>query len=225
MTTIKLRQPPPFLFSHSISVSPFFRCRGYRHPARQLGRQQPTGRNKDRFQRRSQKHSHKKTDSSDTFTGNLSTLVKNENEIAVFYPAAAITANSSDTLTQTLNLSGQDGTLAGITNYDYLWAQCKAGMNETTGSSACEMTSLVTIGKFQFTVNGGSPLNNITRITITATAGTLYSSAVMKLKTESSAVPKQEISLLKQSRYFRNHLHLLLPFRSTVAFHSCYHHR
>lgn len=63
----------------------------------------------------------RKTDSSDTFTGNLSTLVKNENEIAVFYPAAAITANSSDTLTQTLNLSGQDGTLAGITNYDYLW--------------------------------------------------------------------------------------------------------
>lgn len=124
----------------------------------------------------------RKTDSSDTFTGNLSTLVKNENEIAVFYPAAAITANSSDTLTQTLNLSGQDGTLAGITNYDYLWAQCKAGMNETTGSSACEMSSLVTIGKFQFTVNGGSPLNNITRITITATAGTLYSSAVMKLK-------------------------------------------
>lgn len=124
----------------------------------------------------------KETDSSDTFTGDLSTLVKNENEIAVFYPAAAITATSSDTLTQTLNLSGQDGTLAGITNYDYLWALCKAGMNETTGSSACEMTSLVTIGKFQFTANGGSPLNNITRITVTATAGNLYSSAVMKLK-------------------------------------------
>ena len=55
-------------------------------------------------------------------------------------------------------------------------------MNETTGSSACEMTSLVTIGKFQFTANGDSPLNNITRITVTATAGNLYSSAVMKLK-------------------------------------------
>ena len=49
-------------------------------------------------------------------------------------------------------------------------------MNETTGSSACEMTSLVTIGKFQFTANGDSPLNNITRITVTATAGNLYSS-------------------------------------------------
>ena len=116
----------------------------------------------------------RKTDSSDTFTGNLSTLVKNENEIAVFYPAAAITANSSDTLTQTLNLSGQDGTLAGITNYDYLWAQCKAGMNETTGSSACEMTSLVTIGKFQFTVNGGSPLNNITWTTQEVITSSLY---------------------------------------------------
>ena len=124
----------------------------------------------------------RETDSSDTFTGDLSTLVKNENEIAVFYPAAAITATSSDTLTQTLNLSGQDGTLAGITNYDYSWALCKASMNETTGSSACEMTSLVTIGKFQFTANGDSPLNNITRITVTATAGNLYSSAVMKLK-------------------------------------------
>ncbi|RHC58578.1 hypothetical protein DW837_19985 [Phocaeicola vulgatus] len=142
----------------------------------------------------------RKTDSSDTFTGNLSTLVKNENEIAVFYPAAAITANSSDTLTQTLNLSGQDGTLAGITNYDYLWAQCKAGMNETTGSSACEMTSLVTIGKFQFTVNGGSPLNNITRITITATAGTLYSSAVMKLKNgEFSSTQTGNITILKSA--------------------------
>lgn len=120
--------------------------------------------------------------SSDLFTGNLSTKVQTDNEIAIFYPAAAITATSSDTLTQTLHLSGQDGTLAGVTNYDYSWALCKASMNETSGSSACDMTSLVTIGKFQFTANGGSPLNNITRITITATSGKLYSSAVVKLK-------------------------------------------
>lgn len=120
--------------------------------------------------------------SPDLFTGNLSTSVKTDNEIAIFYPAAAITATSSDTLTQTLNLSGQDGTLAGVTNYDYSWALCKASMTEESGSSACDMTSLVTIGKFQFTVNGGSPLNNITRITVTATSGDLYSSAVVKLK-------------------------------------------
>ena len=120
--------------------------------------------------------------SSDSFTGHLSTQVKNENEIAVFYPAAAITAASSDTLTQTLRLDAQDGTLAGITNYDYSWALCKASMTETSGSSACEMTSLVTIGKFQFTADDGSPLNNISRITVTATSGKLYSSAVVKLK-------------------------------------------
>ena len=65
----------------------------------------------------------KEDNASDTFTGNLSTKVKNDNEIAIFYPASAITATSSDTLTQTLNLSGQDGTLAGITNYDY-FGQC-----------------------------------------------------------------------------------------------------
>lgn len=120
--------------------------------------------------------------STDLFTGNLSTKVKTDNEIAVFYPAAAITATSSDTLTQTLHLSGQDGTLAGLTNYDYSWALCKASMTEESGSSACEMTSLVTIGKFQFTANGGSPLNNISSITVTATSGKLYSSAVVKLK-------------------------------------------
>lgn len=124
----------------------------------------------------------KEDNSSDTFKGNLPALVKNDNEIAVFYPAAAITATSSDTLNQTLNLNGQDGTLAGVTNYDYSWALCKAGMSETAGSSACEMTSLVTIGKFQFTVNGGNPLNDITRITVTATTGNLYSSAIVKLK-------------------------------------------
>lgn len=59
----------------------------------------------------------KEDNSSDTFKGNLPALVKNDNEIAVFYPAAAITATSSDTLNQTLNLNGQDGTLAGVTNY------------------------------------------------------------------------------------------------------------
>lgn len=116
--------------------------------------------------------------SSDLFTGQLSTQVKNENEITIFYPAAAITSVTSDTL----NLSKQDGTLTGVANYDYAWASCEASMNETSGSSACEMTSLVTIGKFQFTTNDGSPLNPITRITVTATSGELYSSAVVKLK-------------------------------------------
>lgn len=227
MTMIKLQQPPPFLFLSQHHCPP------------RSSDAEDTGILQGNWNANSQLAVMKtgssgvpktiltrETDSSDTFTGDLSTLVKNENEIAVFYPAAAITATSSDTLTQTLNLSGQDGTLAGITNYDYSWALCKASMNETTGSSACEMTSLVTIGKFQFTANGDSPLNNITRITVTATAGNLYSSAVMKLKDgEFSSTQTGNITIKKQNRYFRNHLHLLLPFRSTIAFHPCYHHR
>ncbi len=116
-----------------------------------------------------------------TFTGELSTSVKNDNEIAVFYPANAIIANSSDTLTQKLVLSGQDGTLAGVTNYDYSWAVCKAAMTEQSGSADCEMTNLMTIGKFNFTTDGGTPLNEISQITVTATSGTLYSDATIKL--------------------------------------------
>ena len=52
--------------------------------------------------------------STDLFTGDISNKVKSDKEIAVFYPADAITANSSDTLTQQLSLANQDGTLAGV---------------------------------------------------------------------------------------------------------------
>ena len=44
------------------------------------------------------------------------------------------------------------------------------------------MKSLMTIGKFEFTTDGSTPLNDISRITVTATAGKLYSNATLKLK-------------------------------------------
>lgn len=119
---------------------------------------------------------------STTFTGSISTSVKNENEIAVFYPASAITANSSDTLTQKLSLKGQDGTLAGIANYDYSWAKCKAAMDKQSGAADCEMTNLMSIGKFQFTTDGATPLNGISTITVSGVTGNLYSRATVKLK-------------------------------------------
>lgn len=120
--------------------------------------------------------------STDLFTGDISNKVKNDKEIAVFYPADAITANSSDTLTQKLSLAGQDGTLAGVADYDYSWALCKVTMTAQSGSGSCEMKSLMTIGKFEFTTDGSTPLNDISRITVTATAGKLYSNATLKLK-------------------------------------------
>lgn len=122
------------------------------------------------------------TVSANSFTGNLSSNVKNGNEIAVFYPATAITATSSDTLTQVLSLIGQDGTPAGIANYDYSWALCKATMDERSGTADCEMTNLMAIGKFRFITDDATPLKNISRITITAVSGELYSNATVKLK-------------------------------------------
>lgn len=120
--------------------------------------------------------------STDLFTGELSTKVKNDKEIAVFYPAEAITANSSDTLTQNLVLDGQDGTLTGVSNYDYAWALSKVSMTAQSGSGSCEMNNLMTIGKFNFTTDGSTPLNDISRITVTAISGKLYSNANLKLK-------------------------------------------
>ena len=120
--------------------------------------------------------------STDLFTGDISNKVKNDKEIAVFYTADAITANSSDTLTQQLSLANQDGTLAGVANYDYSWALCKVNMTAQSGSGSCEMKNLMTIGKFEFTTDGSTLLNDISRITVTATSGKLYSNATLKLK-------------------------------------------
>ena len=120
--------------------------------------------------------------STDLFTGDISNKVKRDKEIAVFYPADAITANSSDTLTQQLSLANQDGTLAGVANYDYSWALCKVNMTAQSGSGSCEMKNLMTIGKFEFTTDGSTLLNDISRITVTATSGKLYSNATLKLK-------------------------------------------
>lgn len=117
-----------------------------------------------------------------SFSGSISTKVKNNHEIAVFYPASAITPNSSDTLTQALNITGQTGTLAGISNYDYAWASCKVTTDEESGFADCKMTSLMAIGKFKFTTDGNTPLNQISHITVSALSGTLYSSATVKLK-------------------------------------------
>lgn len=116
-----------------------------------------------------------------TFSSTLSASVQDGNQIAVFYPAEAITAVTSDTLTQVLSLSGQDGTLAGIAAYDYSWAVCTADVEGQSGAAECDMTNLMSIGKFRFTTDGSTPLNNISSIMVAATSGTLYSKATVKL--------------------------------------------
>lgn len=85
-------------------------------------------------------------------------------------------------MTQQLSLANQDGTLAGVANYDYSWALCKVNMTAQSGSGSCEMKNLMTIGKFEFTTDGSTLLNDISRITVTATSGKLYSNATLKLK-------------------------------------------
>lgn len=52
----------------------------------------------------------------------------------------------------------------------------------TVGLGRCEMKNLMTIGKFEFTTDGSTLLNDISRITVTATSGKLYSNATLKLK-------------------------------------------
>ena len=115
--------------------------------------------------------------SGNTFKGMVPNNETNEDsDFAFLYPADVFVPNTNDTLTQVLPLSGQDGTLRGISKFDYMWGKGNVTDNGGSFSLTTEMTSLVGVCKFQFVSDGGSPIENVTQIIVTAPLGELYQS-------------------------------------------------
>ena len=98
-----------------------------------------------------------------------------DSDFAFLYPADAFVPNTNDTVTQVLPLSSQDGTIRGISKFDYMWGKGNVTDNGGSFSLSTEMTSLVGVCKFQF-VSDGSPIKNITQIIVTSPLGELYQS-------------------------------------------------
>ena len=116
--------------------------------------------------------------SGNTFKGMVPSNETNEDsDFAFLHPAEAFVPNTNDTLTQVLPLSGQDGTLRGVIQFDYMWGKGNVTDNGGSFSLTTEMTPLVGVCKFQFLSDGGSPIGNISQIIVTAPSGTLYQSA------------------------------------------------
>ena len=115
--------------------------------------------------------------SGNTFKGMVPSNETNEDsDFAFLYPADVFVPNTNDTLSQVLPLSVQDGTPHGISQIDYMWGKGNVTDNGGSFSLATEMTSLVGVCKFQFVSDGGSAIENICQIIVTAPSGELYQS-------------------------------------------------
>lgn len=118
---------------------------------------------------------------STSFSGSSSISYADESDVAFFYPASALQMATSDTITQVLTTSGQDGTVKNAAKYAYACGVDTVSASGTHRSSVVKMAPLMALGKFTFTANG-STLQSIMNISVSATKGNFYSERVYNLK-------------------------------------------
>lgn len=116
------------------------------------------------------------------FTGAIDSDTDEDAEYAFLYPAEAYEPNTNDTLVQVLPLNGQDGTLAGVADYDYAWGKGAIITSTSSCSVEADMSSLVSICKFQFLAENGAPIERISQVILTAPQGSLYQCATLDMK-------------------------------------------
>ena len=107
--------------------------------------------------------------------------IDEDTELAILYPSSASTIATSDTLTQVLYATGQDGTLKGLADFDYAWGTYVFDTSDDSYTESCEMTASMSLGKFRFTSEDNSPIEKISRILITSPSDSLYAEATLDL--------------------------------------------
>ena len=115
------------------------------------------------------------------FAGTIDSDTDEDAEYAFLYPADVYEPNTNDTLVQVLRLNGQDGTLAGVANYDYAWGKGPIITSTNSFSVEADMASLASVCKFQFLGENGAPLERISQVILTAPQGSLYQCATLNM--------------------------------------------
>ncbi len=118
---------------------------------------------------------------STSFNSSSTASYANSSKVSFFYPASALTMATSDTITQVLTVSGQDGTIKNAAKFAYACGADTVAASNNNRSSVVKMSQLMALGKFSFMTNG-SPLQNIIKIAVSATEGSFYSERVYNLK-------------------------------------------
>lgn len=107
------------------------------------------------------------------YIGTSEKEIDEDTEFSLIYPISASTVSTNDTLTQTLNINKQNGTLAGLAEFDYIWGTYTYDTEDEDYTSTSIMTSLMSFCKFQFTENG-RPIEHITQVIITSPSDSLH---------------------------------------------------
>ena len=116
-----------------------------------------------------------------TYIGTSVNEINENSEFAFLYPASASTVSSSDTLTQILYINQQDGSLEGLSNFDYAWGTYTYDTSEEDYVLTSVMTPLISFCKFQFTENG-RPIEHISQVIITSPKDNLYVGSRLNLE-------------------------------------------
>ena len=111
--------------------------------------------------------------SGQTFLAASEKEIDENTEFSFLYPASASTVSSSDTLTQVLYIDRQDGTLAGLADFDYTWGTYTYDLDEEDYAPISTLTPLMSFCKFQFTENG-RPIERISQVIVTSPTDSLH---------------------------------------------------
>ncbi|WP_031535454.1 MULTISPECIES: DUF1566 domain-containing protein [unclassified Bacteroides] len=123
-------------------------------------------------------------DGNGEFSGRLYGGYEND-RMALFYPASAVNAYTSDTLTQTLSAMEQLGTAKDLHKYMYAWAKDTLNVTytEQTAYSARKLGAITGVVKWMFTTDGVTPIKDIVSVVASSEIGTMYSKRVFRMST------------------------------------------
>ena len=125
-----------------------------------------------------------------SYTATSELEITETTDFVFLYPSSASTVSGSDTLTQTLYIDKQDGTLDGLRSFDYSWGSYTYDTDAEDYAETSAMTPLMSFAKFSFTA-GGQPVGRITKVVITSPEDSLNVIGLLSLSNGNMAIQRR----------------------------------
>ena len=154
----------------------------------------------------------------DTYIAESEKEITQYTKFAFLYPASASTVATSDTLTQTLYIDRQNGTLDGLIDFDYFWGTYAYNSDKEDDSSTCVLNSLMNLCKFRFTYNG-QPVEQISQVIITSPTDSLHVVGKLNLADGSITSQKRGSIVLRNTQGLAGEIYAaLFPTKTALHF-------
>ena len=154
----------------------------------------------------------------DTYQAVSESEINQYTEFAFIYPASVSTVSTSDTLTQTLYINSQEGTLDGLASYDYIWGTYTYNKEKENYAETSVLTSLMSFCKFHFTENG-RPIEHISQVTITSPTDSIHVVGKLNLGKGSIASQNRGSMTIRNSQGLTNGVYAaFFPMETALHF-------